>query len=323
MMRVSAVIPTYNCAPFIAEAIASVLAQTYPLVDILVVDDGSSDETESAVAPFLDRITYIRTQRRGVGSARNTGLERASGDAVAFLDGDDAWYPHKLALQVKALETVPNVIGVATDFTRTDIEGRTMMTDAILTEYPLFRTYALNWQTIFPQTLEIDDVTMHYGPCFPSLFCGNFIKTSTLMVRRGPQRYPDGFKTQEDYRYFLDLALAGPLAHLETSTLAYRRRPGQISDRAHARRIAEDSTDAVLDYLPHAQKLMPRTLMNRRLADRHLQTGVARLAEEDRGGARASLWNSLRARPSAYTAALYSLACLPSFVTTRLRQAKH
>jgi glycosyltransferase involved in cell wall biosynthesis len=321
MMRVSAVIPTYNCAPFIAEAISSALAQTYPLTDIIVVDDGSSDETEAAVSPFKDRITYIRTERRGVGSARNTGLDLATGDVVAFLDGDDAWYPQKTALQVKALEATPDVIGVATDFTRTDIAGRTMMNDAILTEYPIFRTYELDWRKIFPRATEIDGVRMYYGPCFPSLFCGNFIKTSTLMVRRGRERYPDGFKTQEDYRYFLDLALAGSLAHLETSTLAYRRRPGQISDRAHARRIAEDSTDAVVDYLPQARKLMPRSLMNRRLADRHLQTGVVRLAEDDRGGARASFWESLRARPSAYAGALYGLAWLPPFVTARLREA--
>jgi glycosyltransferase involved in cell wall biosynthesis len=322
MMRVSAVIPTYNCAPFVAEAISSALAQTYPLADILVVDDGSTDETPAAVAPFLERITYVRTPRRGVGAARNLGLERATGDLVAFLDGDDSWYPEKTALQVKALMAAPTVLGVASDFTRTDVEGRPILTNAILSEYPVFSTYGLDWRMIFPETLEIDGVRLHYGPCFPSLFCGNFIKTSTLMVRRGPQRYPDGFKTQEDYRYFLDLALAGPLAHLETSTIAYRRRPGQISDRAHSRRIAEDSTDAVLDYLPQAEGLVPRALMRRRLSDRHQQTGLARLAGDDRSGARASFGQAFRACPNAYTCALYAWSLLPPFVTARVRRAK-
>ncbi len=97
---VSVVVTTYNQARYIAETIESVLAQTHAPREIIVVDDGSTDETPSITARFGDRITCIRQKNQGIAGSRNAGIRRASGELIAFLDGDDLWEPGKLAAQV-------------------------------------------------------------------------------------------------------------------------------------------------------------------------------------------------------------------------------
>src|SRR4051812_28594915 len=98
---VSVVIPAYNVGDFIAQALDSVLAQTYRHFEILVVNDGSPDTPviEAALAPYRDRITYIAQENAGPSAARNAGIERGRGELIAFLDGDDIWLPTCLAEQ--------------------------------------------------------------------------------------------------------------------------------------------------------------------------------------------------------------------------------
>jgi glycosyltransferase involved in cell wall biosynthesis len=97
---VTVIIPTYNYGRFVADAIASVLAQTYAVFEIVVVDDGSTDETEEVVKTFGERVRYIKQQNAGVSAARNAGIEVSSGDLIAFLDADDTWLPEKIEKQV-------------------------------------------------------------------------------------------------------------------------------------------------------------------------------------------------------------------------------
>lgn len=97
---VSVVIPTYNYGRFIAEAIESALAQTYTIAEIIVVDDGSTDETEDVVRRFGEKVRYIKQQNAGVCAARNIGVESSTGDFIAFLDADDIWLSNKIEKQV-------------------------------------------------------------------------------------------------------------------------------------------------------------------------------------------------------------------------------
>ena len=97
---VSVIIPAYNSGPYLAETIESALGQTYPHREIIVVDDGSTDDTGSRVARYGAAVTYIRQEPAGVGAARNRGLAAARGEYIALLDHDDLWEPDKLAVQV-------------------------------------------------------------------------------------------------------------------------------------------------------------------------------------------------------------------------------
>jgi glycosyltransferase involved in cell wall biosynthesis len=101
--NVSVIIPTYNRAHSVNKAIDSVLAQSFKDFEIVVVDDGSVDNTAAVLAKFGDRITVIRQQNSGVSAARNAGIRAACGKWIAFLDSDDIWFPGKLARQVDCL----------------------------------------------------------------------------------------------------------------------------------------------------------------------------------------------------------------------------
>jgi glycosyltransferase involved in cell wall biosynthesis len=106
---VSVIIPVYNCERYLAEAIESVLAQTYRPIEIIVVDDGSTDSTASIATSFKGDVRYVHQPNGGPAAARNRGLKLARGNVIAFLDADDLWTPNKLSLQVDCLLKHPHI----------------------------------------------------------------------------------------------------------------------------------------------------------------------------------------------------------------------
>ena len=126
--RVSVVIPAYNHARFLPDALESVLAQTFRDFEVLVVDDGSTDNTGEVVAAFAPRVRYIHQHNGGPSRARNTGIRHTTGEYVAFLDADDTWMPEKLALQVGYLDTHPDAGLVFTKVMVTTEAGQQLYT---------------------------------------------------------------------------------------------------------------------------------------------------------------------------------------------------
>ena len=123
-MTVSVIVTTYNYAQFVREAINSVLGQTIEDLQVLVVDDGSTDNTADILASLDDpRIEVIRTSHQGSCATRNEGLARARGDFIAFLDADDHFRPDKLERQVRMMKAEPDLVGVLTNFVRFDESG--------------------------------------------------------------------------------------------------------------------------------------------------------------------------------------------------------
>jgi len=106
-MRISAIIPVYNGARFLADAVSSVQGQTRPADEVIIVDDGSTDETPAVIAGFGAAVRALRQENAGPAAARNAGLREATGDAIAFLDHDDLWPAERLALMADAFAADP------------------------------------------------------------------------------------------------------------------------------------------------------------------------------------------------------------------------
>ena len=114
--KISVVIPAYNAEKFMARSIDSLLAQTRPVDEIIVVDDGSTDGTAEVIQYYGGKVRYIYQDNAGVSTARNTGIHAASGDWVAFLDADDTWRPEKTQIQTDLLKRNPELVWVSSNY---------------------------------------------------------------------------------------------------------------------------------------------------------------------------------------------------------------
>ncbi len=120
---VSVVIPTFNRAHLVARAVESVLAQTRPVREIIVVDDGSTDNTRDVIQRYVPKVRYLYQENAGVASARNLGIGRANGEWIAFVDSDDEWYPHKISVQCEILDRHPQLRWCACNFDMINASG--------------------------------------------------------------------------------------------------------------------------------------------------------------------------------------------------------
>jgi glycosyltransferase involved in cell wall biosynthesis len=193
---VSAIIPAYNSAGTIARALDSVLAQTRPPHEIIVVDDNSTDDTARIVAAYGDRaVKLVRLPLRlGAGAARNRGINEAAGTLVAFLDADDEWLNSKLDKQVSLIESDPAISFVACDVTFVSPGGVDLG--------DLFRCACV--------------VTGRDS--WKSLLACNFVATSAVLARRSHLLTTGGFdanlKIAEDQDLFIRLALLGSFEYV-------------------------------------------------------------------------------------------------------------
>lgn|SRR5574341_198431 len=126
-LSVAVIIPTYNRADLVGEAIDSCLGQTRVPDQIIVVDDGSTDHTQEVLATYGTQITMIRQSNKGLSAARNAGLRAVTADLIALLDSDDTLLPESIALRAHVLETQPEVGVVYSDIMRVDITGKPLM----------------------------------------------------------------------------------------------------------------------------------------------------------------------------------------------------
>lgn len=170
---VSVVIPTYNHGAFVEEAVRSVLAQTYPAVEVLVLDDGSTDDTAQRLEPYADRIRYFHHENRGRGATRNRGIELASHDWLAFIDADDLWLPDKLTKQMAAVAAHPEIDFIVTDADQFD--GETIQEASFLAK--------MNLMHDFPHR-EDGSLWIYTEPMFPLFVQENFVIQSSVLLHR-------------------------------------------------------------------------------------------------------------------------------------------
>ena len=212
---VTVVIPTYNRAALVMEAIGSVLRQSYRNFEILVCDDGSTDDTAVRVAQFGPPVRYLALQRSGrPGAPRNRGFEAARGELIAFLDDDDLWEPEKLARQIELMERSPDLNLVYTD------RRVQSSNDALL----------ITVHTPTPKRPDqlLNIILNRQMPC-----------VGTLLVRRELLRRVEGFDetlvTGEDLDLFLRIAPIARVAGVPEPLVMVRRQAGSVSGSTGAR----------------------------------------------------------------------------------------
>jgi glycosyltransferase involved in cell wall biosynthesis len=335
---VSVVVPTYNRARVIAETLDSILAQTYPHLEVVVVDDGSTDDTEAVVAPYRDRVTYLRQQNQGLAGARNLGFQTSTGDYVAWLDSDDLWNRDKLALQVAVLDRHPEVAVVASDFSAFDVDGYFEQSHAssyysVLGRTPGGLAGIFSSQHLLP-TRDLafvspdvpDAVRVYEGEIYAQLVDGNFLHPPTVIYRREAglrAGHLDGaFRRDSDYEYFLRLSREGRVAYVDLPLMRYRYSDDQMSSDKHLADIAL-SRVLVLESLEERDvALGAKPGFRQRLGYSHLALAHA-LADAHRVPSVRHLLKSLRCGfVGGDTARTVAKLCLPQWVVQAYRRYK-
>jgi glycosyltransferase involved in cell wall biosynthesis len=303
---VSVLVPAYNAAEYLAETIDSVLAQTYPHVEIIVVDDGSKDETPAVLARYGDRVVAKRQDNQGLAGARNAAFDLARGEYVAWLDADDVAMPERIALQVAFLEEHPDCVVVASDFSAFDARGWTEESHAAAYYSSISK---LGLASIFPEKASLStgglpvpssvpaSVPVYKGPIHETLVFGNFLHPPTVMLRRAAAekagRSEARFGNDVDYEYFLRLTKLGEAAYVDRPLIRYRYSDHQMSSDKNLAKLAR-SLVLVLEHIAETEpERLAAPAFRRRLAEVHLRAAHA-LADEDRGPAVRHLLSSLR-----------------------------
>lgn len=311
MPRVSVIIPAYNCAPYVAIAVQSVLDQLHRDVQVIVVDDGSTDGTEKALSPFRDRIELIRQSNGGVAAARNRGLRAASGEYIAFLDADDWWFPARLSAELAAFARFPDAGLAFSDFAVVDTVGEQVRASGIRWKYGVVRDAATTpWKKVFADAADIawadpaggaSRAKAYCGPIAGSLFQGNLINTCTVLLRRRVAEavgdFDTSLDTEEDYDYWLRVAHRWAFLYVDAALVAFRQRPGQLTRPEQIERIARNALRVVERARARTAGRLEEAEVSSRFARLHGLLGVICLRTGRGAEARAHLAKSLRHVP--------------------------
>jgi glycosyltransferase involved in cell wall biosynthesis len=231
MASISVIIPAYNADRFLAETLTSVLSQTVPPLEVLVIDDGSTDATADVARGFGSRVTLIQQPNSGESVARNRAIAAASGEWIAFCDADDLWVPHKLERQCAALDSRPDAL------------------------------WSFAWYEEFGDSHRCPDLpnlAKDLHPSRPFLVPGIIILPSSAMVRRSARaRFPEWTTYSEDAIYFNDLFFEGPFVFVPERLVRYRRHTSSGQRRAGA---AQQTVRTLTRWASERERQAPGTL---------------------------------------------------------------
>lgn len=245
---VSVVIPAYNAAATLHECLESVMLQDYPELEVVLVDDGSTDDTPLLAKRFGERVHYVYQSNAGLASARNTGHRIASGEFVAWLDADDVCEPDRIALQAEYLAAHDSVGLVSSEFSAFNGEG--IIAERYASQYygALDRSSPCEIYDVSEKfspvmrdrlSRDVHDVPVYRGDIYEELLFGNFIHPPTVMVRRSVidavGELDPKLPNCEDWDFFIRSSRITEMAYIDMPLLRYRRHPGQLSDLRNMR----------------------------------------------------------------------------------------
>lgn len=339
---VSAIVPTFNRAYCVTRAIDSVLAQTYPDVEVVVIDDGSADNTADVIRQQYGgdaRVRYFHQPNGGVSAARNTGLRQVRGEFVALIDSDDYWHPWKLEAQVAALRQFPDIGLLWTEFEAVDPTGRVIDPRHLKTMYAGYRHFSefelfssrFPMRSIAPDLTEVADALLYTGNVFTQMLVGGLAPTSTSVFRRERIDKVGFFDTSmrigEDYNFLLRAAREGTVGYIDVPSMQYARgladhltRPDNTKHKLEGALTHLRSITPFLERDRDKLQLSDRQI-RRMLADVHRWIGEKAADHGDRPLAREHFRKSLclnwRDRDSLK---LLLISCLPSSLRDTLRK---
>lgn len=327
----SVAIPAYNAAASIAETLTSLVAQDYPSFEIIVVDDGSSDDTAAIAEGFGPLVRVLRQKNAGLAAARNAGVRAARGDLVALMDADDLAAPERLSMQVRVFLQRPDVCLCATEFSAFDAKGAFTPTYASR-YYSALRAAAGGARSLLRASDDLvvsehAPVALTYvGDAYESLVKGNFLHPPTVMFRREvfdeAGAFDGSFRYASDWEWLVRAARCGRVAYVDHPLLAYRISPTQMST---AKNISATTVEfsSVLEKICRADP----GLLGRPEIKRQMQTffveAADTLADDDPLKTLQLLLRSVHFGPPTNDAVrVATKALMPSFVMHRIRHAR-
>jgi glycosyltransferase involved in cell wall biosynthesis len=255
---ISVVIPAYNARHFLRSTLDSVLAQTWSDVEVIVVDDGSTDGTAQWLATYGERVRTIRQPNGGLASARRTGVAAARGALIALMDADDLCRPERLAVQAQVMQRWPEVVLCCSEFSAFD--GRGAVEPAYARRYyTALRQTPRGIRALLDQidTLDIQSclpagladphpqATVCRGRAYPALAHGNFVHPPTILFRRSLLAQVGSFEPEAgsmcDWDWIARAARVGEIAFVDRPLLDYRLSPTQMSSPRHRVRASADT----------------------------------------------------------------------------------
>jgi glycosyltransferase involved in cell wall biosynthesis len=331
---VSVVIPTHDRATLVTRAVDSVLAQEGAELEVIVVDDGSTDDTREVISARYgsdERVVYVFQEHAGVAGARNAGLARARGELVAFLDSDDWWRPGKLALQLACLARVPEAGMIWTEMNAVDGAGDLVAGSSLRSIF----TFRAGFEELFAHHVPLGEIvggqdevtgTLYWGDVYDAIVVGNLVLPSAAVMTRARLQDVGGYDETlpvagEDFDFFLRTCRAGPVAFIDVPTvLKQADRPDALthpSRRLHLARNYVTTMEGALARDAGRIQLDPAVVRDAR-AYGHAWTGLGYLESGDGAAARRHLRRSLRlasGKPRTYV--LFALALLPGPLVAR------
>jgi glycosyltransferase involved in cell wall biosynthesis len=308
-------------------------------LEVLIVDDGSTDDTESICRQFPASVRYIRQENAGVGAARNHGLREAKGDWIAFADSDDPWEKNKLEVQLEVVRRWPEIEWCITGCTVIDLAGQPISGLQSWTRvFAAFGRGAVDPDVHFARWLERAEVSVggspfrvYKGDAYGLLFLGNVVLPSSALIRRDLAvrlgGFDEAFRLAEETEFFHRVAAVSPVGIVMAPLARYRVgqaqslvSPGNI-DRLIVNALA--SGEGADRLRPNKSAAEQRAVADGR-ARLFRELAYARLSTLDQKGARAAIQSAWRSGSrGARTVSIFLASLLPASALKSIRALKH
>lgn len=272
MPKVSIIIPTYNRAKLLSEAIESALSQTYQDFEIIVIDDGSMDNTNEMIELYIkkhpQKVNYFYQVNKGLSSARNSGIRKARGEYIAFLDSDDRWLPNKLEIQMKIIDE--EKVDFVYSYAYVEIDGR--MSTQFKPSAP-----ALNFYDLFVK--------------------GKSLVISTVVIKRDyiekAGMFDETLRVAEDCDLWIRVLLCYKVKFIDTPLIIYRVHNSNLSSDMEI--INKAGIKICLKLLK--SNAVPKNIVNRKLAYKYYMLGKVYYKEKRYREAGIQIKNAIMAFP--------------------------